>query len=78
MFITKKRIRSNRLELWPPYCRREHIAGEWPGHCSGQVIESEETWSAISYALRKGKRGLPGRCALFIQLKDKSSSKSCT
>ncbi len=33
--------------------------GKWPNEDSGQVVETDETWSGIAAALRVGSRGLP-------------------
>lgn len=39
--------------------------GEWPTHLSGYIPESPgDNWEAIRYALREGRRGLPGGSSL--------------
>jgi hypothetical protein len=52
--------------------------GRWPGSHSGPVEEApEETWRAISQALRNGFRGLPGGSSLvqlLAQKRDRSHS----
>ncbi len=44
----------------------EHKAatGDWPISNSGQVTGTDETWTGINLALRRGGRGLPGRSSL--------------
>ena len=47
--------------------------GNWPHQKSGQVTGADETWTAINYALRAGRRGLPSGSTL-AQLLAKSRS----
>ncbi len=43
--------------------------GSWPTKTSGMIAESPtETWSAVSEALRRGARGLPGGSSLAMLL----------
>ena len=45
--------------------------GQWPRHTSGPVPNAPgETWGAIEFALRNGRRGLPGGISLYRLLKD--------
>jgi hypothetical protein len=52
--------------------------GGWPG-CKMGVVEActNETWSGIENALRKGTRGLPGRTSLAALLRERRRG-SCT
>ena len=42
----------------------EAMTGKWPKHLSGPVAGTDETWSGIGNALRKGTRGLPSGSSL--------------
>jgi hypothetical protein len=45
--------------------------GAWPSHRSGPVLGGPgETWQGIDAALRRGRRGLPGRSSLARLLKE--------
>ena len=45
--------------------------GQWPRHTSGSIPNAPgETWGAIEFALRNGRRGLPGGTSLYRLLKD--------
>jgi DNA-binding XRE family transcriptional regulator len=45
--------------------------GQWPRHTSGPVPGAPgETWGAIEFALRNGRRGLEGNMSLYRLLKD--------
>jgi len=40
-------------------------SGRWPDDMSGPIPECPgDTWRAVCYALRKGRRGLPGGLSL--------------
>ena len=48
--------------------------GQWPRHTSGPVPNAPgESWGAIEFALRNGRRGLPGGTSLYRLLKDHRS-----
>ena len=48
---------------WADACHER--TGDWPNYYSGQIPEcSDQTWSQINYALRVGRRGLPGGSTL--------------
>jgi hypothetical protein len=44
----------------------ERRTGQWPGEDSGAIAEAPgETWRGVDWALREGKRGLPGGSSLY-------------
>ena len=48
--------------------------GQWPRHTSGPIPGAPgETWGGIEFALRNGRRGLPGSLSLYRLLKDHRS-----
>jgi hypothetical protein len=47
----------------------KRTTGRWPNQYSGQVIGTNETWSAINHSLNLGSRGLPGGSSLAKLLK---------
>ena len=52
--------------------RHHERTGSWPGEDSGNIPEAPgETWSAVSHALRRGNRGLPGGSSLALLLAEK-------
>jgi hypothetical protein len=40
------------------------VTGDWPIKDSGQVTGTEETWLGLDFALKRGRRGLPGGSTL--------------
>jgi hypothetical protein len=62
------------VDVRPPLCEEQILewadahhtrTGRWPKPLSVAILEApDETWSAVSWALNKGRRGLPGGSSL--------------
>ena len=71
--LARKRGLRNPMDL-PPLDERQILewariakerTGSYPGYKSGSIMEAPgETWAGIDYALRCGKRNLPGGSSL--------------
>jgi hypothetical protein len=56
----------------------QELTGRWPSSKSGPIAEAPgETWLAVTMALRKGLRGLPGGSSLALLLADQRGVRNC-
>ncbi|MDA1050197.1 MAG: hypothetical protein O3C40_06920 [Planctomycetota bacterium] len=70
--LAEHRGTRNHLDLAPLTIEQilvwadEHSAttGDWPKKASGNVLGTDETWGGINFALRRGRRELPGGSSL--------------
>ncbi len=68
--LTRQRLSEEQILAW---CDAFHQKeGRWPTRTSGAIPDSDgETWRAISLALQRGWRGLPGGSSLAKLLAQK-------
>src|SRR5580700_11323136 len=57
----------DQIRVWVDDFHRR--TGRWPKQYDGRIPLRDETWSAVSAALRQGHRGLPGGSSLANLLK---------